>query len=325
MLAEFLECSTVNIAGTSGNGNVVLSRYNGLPLPSDIWGVNNIDVDYTITDLTTAPTVPKLEKGLGIISGGNTLVRSRPRITWNGTTFDEHIPGALQFGATPALGNVRVRVAPNADLFVQAPPAIATQASSGGSSIFGDWVPTANLIGAPGTAIGMPVYMGYEYYIPYLCPIRGNIIGLALYVATNAPGAVARMGIYGVGADGLPGPCISLANPIDVSVVGFRGDGNPSAWTVRPGPLMLRCGWFYIGLLATGGHITVGATSRASFCGPSPLGIQDGFGWGAVCYRIGSAGTSTVLPAGVPVGPYGNPQTANENYDVLTVMMAFSN
>lgn len=322
MLADFLECTTTSIGGIAGAGAVTLARYNGLPLPNDIWGAAVIDVDYVISDQTTAPTVPKLERGVGTITSG-VLTRTLPRLTWNGTAYDEYNPAPLAFGVAPAAGNVRVRIAPTSDQFVQAPPSINTANFTSWGMV--GWMPTANLIGPPGLiagGAGFSVIANREYYFPYLSAVRGNITGMGIWVADDLAGVHYKMAIYGVGSDGLPGPCISKSGIITCTTPGIAADQNSPAWTLRAGPLMLRCGWFYIGVVFDA-PCELGAASRASLAGPTPLGQLDQFGWGSAILRNSSNTYVTGLPSGAPTGPYSN--AGNFPNSVPSIVLSFEN
>lgn len=321
MLTDFVECVASAIAGINGNGSVTLSRFNGLPLPGDLWGSSPVDVDYLITDVQTSPLVPLLEKGRGNVSFG-VLARSTPRLTWNGSVFDETTPAPLAFGAAPILGFVRVQIGPSADLFVQSAPGIYV----GGGGALAGWSPTGNLSGPPGitAGAGLTLTANREYYSPFLCPFRGPCGGMGIYVTTPVAAANVKLGVYDVGADGLPGNCIARSGAVAAATAGLKTDVSPGSWLTRAGPLAFRPGWLYVGFISDQA-IEVGCTSRASLAGMTPLGQLDAYGWGAVVYRNSSNTYATGLPSGRPDSSGGYTNAAAVSNSVPSIFLQIGN
>jgi hypothetical protein len=320
MFGEFIECSTTSIAGTLGNGAVTLTRLSGLPMPGDFWGTNPVDVDYGITDLFTNPGFPLVEKGYGIISAG-VLTRTVPYVTGNGSAFVESAATPLQFGSTPTFGNVRIRIGPNADVFIPPPPSIWTA----GGGTFSGWAPTGNLLGPPGITAGngFTLTPNQEYYTPYLNTIRGAIGGIAVFPSTTVVGSNIKMAVYGVASNGLPGNCHFQSNIRPTAgVSNLKTDVVPGTWGVRTGPIRLRPGWFYIGFVSDSA-IEIGCTSRASMMGANPLGQLDAFGWGAIVARTPTNSYATGMPTGTPGGTYAN--AANQNMSVPSFFLQVAN
>ena len=88
---DFVEGTTVSIAGTLGDGAVTMSRLSGasvdlaaLLLPGDFWpGTGSMDCSYVIEDIRTSSTAIKIETGIGVITN-NVLTRTKPRMTVSG-------------------------------------------------------------------------------------------------------------------------------------------------------------------------------------------------------------------------------------------------
>ena len=105
--ANFIEETTTSIAGTNGDGAVTLSQITSRPRFSTVLGTQNTTVRYVIEDTV----IFKYESGIGHVSS-NVLTRTKPQVTWDGTTYTDVGTTALQFGSSPTSGNIRVRMAP---------------------------------------------------------------------------------------------------------------------------------------------------------------------------------------------------------------------
>ena len=306
---DFVEGTTVSIAGTLGDGAVTMSRLSGasvdlaaLLLPGDFWpGAGSMDCSYVIEDIRTSSTAIKIETGIGVITN-NVLTRTKPRMTVSGTTVLENAPAAIQFGSAPTAGNVRIRIAPLSDEFMTIPPGINNAI---GSDSVKAWQFSPHFSnGGNGSNLGNPGLLT-EYYYPYYLMSRGAVGGFAIQINTvGTAGNGVKLGLYGVGNDGLPGNCITQANALAVNATGLITDTTPGTWAVTAGPIRLRPAWYYIALMTNDITWLPNGYAYGSIGGSTglfpPPGRGSGYGWSAGFKKTSDNIYMTGLPTGKP-------------------------
>jgi hypothetical protein len=294
---DFIEETTTSIAGTSGDGAVTLTQITGLPRFSTVFGTGTRLVDYVIEDTVAL----KFEKGYGSVAS-NVLTRTTVHETWNGTTYDDTAPTALQFGSSPTSGNIRVRMAPTGDTFAPIIPAIQTTIGSDtykGYQFSGHCQCNSNpsSSGALGTT--------NEIYTPFECITRGQVDGFALEVKTAGTGGNGiKAALYECGTNGLPGPCITQFNAIALGSTGFKTDTTPGTWAVNAGPLRISPGWFFIGVMTNDSAVAIANYGGNSWPRQTPLQRADGYGWGTTVSKTAENTYATGMPTGTPTGTY---------------------
>jgi len=294
--ASWIEETTSSIAGTNGDGAVTLVAIANVPRASSVWGTGARIVDYTIEKFSNG----FMEEGIGTVAG-NVLTRTRPRATWNGTTYDDTSPDALQFGASPTLGDVKVRLAPQANEFIPAPRSIQTTV---GSDVYLGYQLPGQTTSSGNPQTGETLSVTTEYYMPYLCLTRGHIDGFMTDVAVAAAGVNLKPALYEVGHTGLPGPCITQFNSISVGTTGRKFDTVPGTWAVNPGPLRVSIDWYYLGWMVSGGGsalLNFGSSENTFY---PPTSRRGGYGFGQLMSKVAENSFATGMPSGTPTGTY---------------------
>lgn len=293
--ANWIEETTTSIAGTLGDGAVTLTAITGKPRFSSVFGTGARTINYVIEKVSTN----SFEEGVGVVSG-NVLTRTRPRATWNGTTYDETSPSPLQFGSAPTSGDVLIRIAPLANDFMPAPRGVQNTLGTDAG-----WIYSAHYQQNGSTGTQATLSTGQEYYAPYLCPIAGHVDGFAYTVAVVGTTGI-KAGLYEVGPDGLPGPNITRFNAISNTSTGLRTDVTPGTWAGNAGPLRVGVDWFYIGWMTNDGSHAYGGWNRSGThsIGFPPLGRFGGYGFGLVIQKTAENSYATGMPSGTPTGTY---------------------
>lgn len=280
--ANFVEETTTSIAGTNGDGAVTLSGQGNYPRFSSIWGTGRRDVEYTIEDTANG----KIETGLGYVSS-NVLTRSKVQFTWNGTTADDTSPSALQFGSSPASGDIRIRMAPLVTTF--APSVRGRQSVMAGDGNWASYPPSPHLIlFATPTSANFAMTADREWYIPYRLDHGGVLTGAQFSVQTAASGKNVKWALYDIGDTFLAGAKITDFTTTSVGSTGFKTD---TAFT----PVYLAPGWYYIGMISDGTPNIHGVYGQYS--SGTPLSFFGGYGWAGMFYRTGSYASGLANPA----------------------------
>jgi len=321
---DYIEMTTTSIAGTSGDGAVTCVAQGDYPTTNDAFGTGSRLIEYVIEDAASG----KFERGIGIVAN-NVLTRTIPRVTWNGTTYDSTTPSALQFGATPSTGDVRIRIAPSPDTAYRAPPArregTGSARFSSGSNVY--WrtadFQAINAGGATGTFT-----TATEYYECYYNDAPSRLIGFGVSVNTSVGGSTMKMGIYEVGTDGLPGPALALSNAMSTASTGLVVDETTGTWGVNAAPIYLNAGWYYIGWMfsAAGVALLKYPVSTAGFQSMRPpLGENsNNYGITRSLSKTAENSYSTGLPSGTPTGSY-TIVAANSNQSGVALLLGLKN
>lgn len=287
--ANFVEETTTSIAGTGGNGAVTLTAVTGRPRFSTVFGTQATTIRYVIEDTTSG----KFETGVGVVSA-NVLTRTRPQVTWDGTTYDDSTPSPLAFGSTPASGNVRVRMAATAES--QAPVFGGVQSVASGDS-WKDYPFSSHFIQNNGNGNALDaVVADREYYLPHRFEQAGLITGIQAEVTAAIAASNYKLALYSCGHDGLPSRKIVDFATQSGATTGVKADTATGSWSPAQ-PVWITPGWYYVGFIASAA-ITMRGTGSSSINNmPSPLGRKDGYGYGSKLYIAGS------YASGLPQSP----------------------
>lgn len=285
--ANYVEETTISIAGTSGDGAVTLTAITNVPRFSTVFGTQATTVRYVIEDTVNK----KFETGIGSVSS-NVLTRTRPQVTWDGTTYDDSTPSPIQFGSTPTSGNIKIRMAATAEHQVSAMPGI-NLTIAGGDPNWQYYRPSAAF--PIRNLTGRTLVADREYYQAYLL----NHAGLLEGIQFNVTGAVAssniKSALYSIGSNGFPSLKIVDFGAIDTTTTGLKTNSTPSGWTPAGSP-WLTPGWYYIGYIPSHA-IGIEGTNSADPILPGPLGRQSNYGWTDTCFASGS------YASGLPANP----------------------
>jgi hypothetical protein len=292
--SDFIEETTTSIAGTNGDGAVTLAQITSIPRFSSAWGTGRRNVRYVIE--SSAGGTYKFERGSGYVES-NVLTRSRPEITWNGSTFGDNAPAALAFGSTPTSGDIKVRIAPAVADAAPAMPGVNTTLA--GDTTWRDypigsqapWVTS----GSSGT-----ITADTEYYALHKLEMGGVLTGLRIDVMTAVASGF-KWGLYEVGRDGLPGPCIVIGNALDTSTTGTKTDTTVGTWSPGAGGVYLAPGWYYKGFISNGA-IAIRGVAGSLNTYRTPLGRRNTYGDGLTVARTGGS-YATGLSTGTPSAP----------------------
>lgn len=289
--ANYVEETTTSIA-TSGAGAVTLSQITNVPRFSTVFGTQNTDCRYFIEDTVNK----KFESGIGKVSS-NVLTRTRPQVTWDGTTWDDSTPTALTFSASPSSGDIKVRLSALAESSMMALPMRQ-------NAILGDatWTtyPISGHIAHAGTGGGsVTLTADREYYSPYQLLNGGLLLGAQF----GCDGAVAssnlKWALYSIGYDGFPGEKIVDFVTTATIATGIKTDTATGSWSPA-GPVWLNPGWYYIGIIS--GH-AIGVKNTGSGTSSvfgSPLYKGSAYGTAPWVYVAGSYATG--LPSKPSLG-----------------------
>lgn len=80
---------------TTGTGTLTLTAVSGFPRFSNAFAVGDL-VEYSLLNSSAQP----IECGIGTVSASNTLARTYPLVTWDGTTYSNKTPTAISLTGT---------------------------------------------------------------------------------------------------------------------------------------------------------------------------------------------------------------------------------
>lgn len=283
--ANFVEETTTSIAGTGGNGAVTLTAIASTPRFSTVFGTQATTIRYVIED-----TVSKsFEVGVGSVAG-NVLTRTRPQITWNGTTYDDSTPSAIAFGSTPTSGNIKIRIAATAESQGAAFGSVQTVATGDN---WRDYPFSDHFLQNTGIGNTTTLTAAREYYQPYKLDRAGLLTGFQSEVVTSPGASNYKLALYPCTHAGIPGSKILDFVTQSAAAGGFKSDTATGSWTPA-GPVWLTPGWYYIGMI---GDAAIGMRSTTGniVMNQNPLGRKNGYGYGAHLFIAGNY--TTGLPA----------------------------
>jgi hypothetical protein len=283
MAADYVEETTTSIAGTSGDGAVTTSTSTGYPRFSTVFGAGARTVRYIIEDIVNK----KYEQGLGVMNS-NVLTRTRPQITWDGTTWKDGKTGAvtaLQFGSTPTIGNIIVRMGATAQN--QSPIVDSFQTVVVGDTVWRDY-PISSIMSGDNNGAGTTALTSdRENYAYYPLNSAGLLTAIQFEVVTSSASSNLKLCLYELGTNGLPGNKIVNFNTISTATTGTKTDSTNSTWSTS-GPVWLTPGWYVIGFIGNDSTVVIRHSNPSNIKYPTPLGKNGGYGYGAGCWVAGS-------------------------------------
>lgn len=284
--ANFVSETTTSIAGTSGNGAVTLTQITSTPRFSTVFGTQATTVRYVIEDTVNK----KFESGIGSVAS-NVLTRTRPQITWDGSTWDDSTPSPIAFGSTPTSGDVVVRISALAEEFQRAPAGINNSISG-----LANWsiYRTNNAYQQSGAGTSRTLTAAREYYQCYLLNYAGSLEGIQFEVTGSAAGNM-KMALYSVASNGLPGSKIVDFTTTSTGTTGVKTDTATGSWSPA-GKVWLSPGWYYIGYIPENAIAIAGVSGGGGFTPfHTPLGPANTYGNTDTCYVAGNY--TTGLPS----------------------------
>ena len=238
--ANYVEETTTSIAGTSGDGAITLAAITSTPRFSTVFGTQATTFRYVIEDTVGK----KFETGIGSVAA-NVLTRTRPQVTWDGTTYDDSTPTPLQFGTTPTSGNIKIRMSAVAESQGATRPGFQNLVAGDGSW---DAYPVS-----PGQDVRNATYSGafvagVEYYSMYKLEQAGLLTGRRFQVNGTGAGSL-KAALYPMNHLGLPGQKIVDFVTTSIATSGVKTDSATGSWTPATG-IMLTPGYYFIGQIA---------------------------------------------------------------------------
>lgn len=274
MLTNWAKATT----STAGTGDLTLVAVSGFPEFGDVFSIGQI-VGYSVLNSNGEP----VEEGIGCYSAVNTLTRTAVCATYTGGVYDNTAPTAVSLSGTYTVIASSVRgMAPTL-------PQIDTAAAARYYSTPSHQLSTAtkNVLAGDLTAV------------PCLFTAALPVDAFALEVTTLGAGAVARVGLYSVGANGLPAKRLIESADIDCSTTGVK--------VATFGAVSIPPGWYYILFACKTAHVsvrafnggTVGTSLMTNVLGQSAFNAPYSF------TRITGWNTGwTSLPADAPAGTW---------------------
>jgi hypothetical protein len=284
--ANYVEETTTSIAGTGGNGAVTLTAIASIPRFSTVFGTQATTIRYVIEDTVGK----KMETGIGSVAS-NVLTRTRPQVTWDGTTYADSTPSPIAFGSAPTSGNIRVRLAATAESQGSVNPGMNITVGSGPFQEFA----VSRSLKTNTNGLGGSLVANVEYYWCYRLDHAGLLNGFAFDVMTSA-GTGIKAALYALGANGLPSQKIVDFNTLSTASTGFKSDTATSTWAPN-GPVWLNPGWYAVGGISDGAPAIRGASGAFGLFSGTPFSRpNDGYG-DANLISIPSKSYTTGLPA----------------------------
>lgn len=201
---------------TAGTGDLTLDAVTGFPAFGDVFSVGQI-VAYSILNSSGEP----VEEGIGCYSAADTLTRTYVCGTYTGGVYDNTAPSAISLSGTYTVIASSVRaMAPTLPQINTSAPARYFTSPSHQSS-----------------ANQKPVAAGDLIAVPMLFSAARPVDALAIEVTSLGASAVARCGLYSVGANGLPAKLLIESADIDCSTTGVK--------VSTFGAVSIPPGWYY--------------------------------------------------------------------------------
>lgn len=288
--ASYVEETTTSISGASGDGAVTLTAITNTPRFSTVFGSSATSIRYVIEDTVNK----KFESGLGSVAS-NVLTRTRPQITWTGTTWDDSTPSPLAFGSSPTSGDIKIRLSVVAEDL--APVIRGVNNTIAGDASWRDYPFSAN-VNLRTAASASAVTASDELYTLYCLNSAGSLTGVQCDVQTAVAASNMKWALYPCGSNGLPGSKIVDFVSVSTASTGIKTDTATGSWSPA-GPVWLTPGWYYIGWISDGAIALRGSqsTESSSCLTRTPLGRQGGYGYGNTVLVAGS------YASGLPTAP----------------------
>lgn len=230
---------------TTGTGTLTLSAVSGFPRISQAFPVGE-RVSYALLNSSGEP----IECGIGTVGASNTLERTIPRWTFSGGTLTLANAAAISLS-----GTITVIAAAIAGSFAPTLPAVSSAASQ---RLIGSNHQSAS--GADAKALGNT---NTVFYVPFLLEAGCDVDAFVINVTSQGAGNV-RIGLYNVGANGLPGNKIIESADVSVATTGVK----TGTFTRR----YLPPGWYYIAIASKAIAVSVRSYTAAGMLRSGPFG-----------------------------------------------------
>lgn len=282
MLVNWAKATT----STAGTGDLTLVAVSGFPEFGDVFSIGQI-VGYSVLNSNGEPA----EEGIGCYSAVNTLTRTAVCATYTGGVYDNTAPTAVSLsGAYTVIASSVRGMAPTL-------PQINTAAAARYYS-----TPSHQLSTNTRTVVA-----GDLVAVPFLYTAARPVDAFALEITTLGAGAVARAGLYAVGANGLPAKRLIESADIDCSTTGVK--------VATFGAVSIPPGWYYTLFACKTANVGVRAYSgggAGSLFMTNMLG-QDAFNAPYTYTRISGWNTGwTSLPEDAPAGTWSYIKASSE-------------
>lgn len=287
--ADYVEMTTTSIA-SSGAGAVTCIAITNRPTFTLTLGSAARFVRYVIEDTVNK----KFEQGIGSVAS-NVLTRTRPQITWDGTSWLDAAPSALTFTGSPTSGDIRIRLAAVAEECGIVMPGF--NATIAGDSNWRDYRWGAQRV--PGSSGGgQTLTADRENYSYYRLDSSGLLLGMQFEVTAAVALSNLKVSLYDISHTGLPAAKIVDFNTTATTTTGIKTDTTTALWSTGAG-VWLTPGWYAIGFIS--GHaIGIRCDGTSNGYQQTPAGREGSYGPGPGVYVAGSY--STGLPATPSLG-----------------------
>lgn len=271
--------TTTSIAGSNGDGAVTLTQRTSLPRYSTIYGTSARVVRYVIRQSDNT----KFETGIGSMAS-NVLTRTLPLQTWDGTTWDDSSPAAIQFGSSPTSGSVLVEICALAEN--TGGNIMDVRQSALTPTSWTTYALSAHQIGyANGT--GWTLTADREYAAPYRLDVPGRLTGAQFEVTTAVASSELKWALFEPGSNGFPANKLVNFTTTSCATTGIKTDTAFSNIYLTPG-------WYYVNFIS--GHTPSLRVTGSNLGAQNPLGRADGYGSASKVYVSGNFTTGLTDP-----------------------------
>lgn len=285
--ADYIQETTVSIAGTLGDGAVTLTAITNRPRVSSALTATAA-TRYIIEDTVNK----KFESGIGSFAS-NVLTRTLPQVTWDGTTYkNTGTVAPLQFGATPTSGNVIIRLGATAE--ASAALMDGRNYTVAGDATWRDFQFSGNYQSTGGAGVAGTLAADSEYYSYYRLDMAGQLAGIQWSVVTAVAATSMKLALYDIGNNGLPNNKIVDFVTTATIATGTKTDTATASWTPATG-IFLTPGWYAFGYITNGAISLACNNGGSNIVGNSPLGRKNTYGNGNTIKNTGNY--TTGLPA----------------------------
>lgn len=233
---------------TTGTGNIALSAVSGFARFSQAFPAG-VPVPYAIIT-----SDGKFESGIGTVTAGNILARTKVIATWDGSTYNDASATALALVA----GTHTVICTIVGENALASPLGV-------GPGVSPAYLISATQCGSSQTNVNA-IATNVATFYPFLLLAGVKITGLAANVSVaGGAGSTFDIGLYLTDSIGYPGKQLAVASGMDAATTGFK--------VGSVGPSYLNPGWYLIGWHVTDTAIKLTGTSKA-YCSNGLFGIN---------------------------------------------------
>ena len=300
--ANYIEETTTSIAGTLGDGAVTLTARTNRPRVSTVLTSTYVG-RYVIEDTVNK----KFESGIGSFVS-NVLTRTKPLVTWDGTTYkNTGTVASIQFGSAPTSGNVIIRLAALSESMGAVMD--GRNYTVAGDATWRDYPYSSHYQFTNGAGTAQNLVAATEYYTAYKQEQGGILFGIQYNVATAVAAKSIKVALYDIGTNGLPNNKIVDFVTTSAATTGVKTDTAIASWTPATG-IFLTPGWYAIGFISDGAIALIGSSPGSNVVGQNPFGKKNVYGYGNTVYVAGNFTTGLPATANVTAGSMSDPATA---------------